>query len=94
MLSSTDIGWFWHILVDFGEYARNPGLVFSLSTLQAAGIFYGGLIAALGTAYVYMRRHGLPILATADVLAPGAALGHAIGRLGCFAAGCCWGSAW
>jgi phosphatidylglycerol:prolipoprotein diacylglycerol transferase len=80
------------ILVDFGEYARNPGLLFSLSTLQAAGIFYGGLIAALATAYVYMRRHGLPILATADVLAPGAALGHAIGRLGCFAAGCCWGA--
>src|SRR5688572_31370960 len=27
-----------------------------------------------------------------DVFAPGLALGHAIGRLGCFAAGCCWGS--
>src|SRR5437762_3495476 len=80
------------ILVDFDEYARNPGLLFSLSTLQAAGIFYGGLILALLTAYVYMRRHGLPMLATADVLAPGAALGHAIGRLGCFAAGCCWGA--
>jgi phosphatidylglycerol:prolipoprotein diacylglycerol transferase len=80
------------ILVDFNEYAQNPRMLFSLSTLQAAGIFYGGLIAALGTAWFYMRRHGLPVLATADVLAPGAALGHAIGRLGCFAAGCCWGA--
>jgi|RhiMetdeSRZDD1v2_1073273.scaffolds.fasta_scaffold134522_3 phosphatidylglycerol---prolipoprotein diacylglyceryl transferase len=80
------------ILVDFGDYARNPGMLFSLATLQAAGIFYGGLIVALIVAYFYMRRKQLPLLATADVLAPGLALGHAIGRLGCFAAGCCWGA--
>jgi phosphatidylglycerol---prolipoprotein diacylglyceryl transferase len=80
------------ILVDFDEYARNPSLLFSLSTLQAAGIFYGGLLAALLTAFFYMRKKGLPMLATADVLAPGIALGHSIGRLGCFAAGCCWGA--
>src|SRR5262249_42878339 len=80
------------ILVAFHDYASNPRMLFSLATLQAAGIFYGGLIAALVTAWFYMRRHGMPVLATADVLAPGAALGHAIGRLGCFAAGCCWGA--
>src|SRR5438067_9619596 len=80
------------ILVDFGDYARDPRLLFSLATLQAAGIFYGGLIAALVVAYFYMRRMGLPMLGTADVLAPGIALGHSIGRLGCFAAGCCWGA--
>jgi len=65
--------------------------IFSLSTLQAAGIFYGGFIAALVTAFFYMRRKVLPVLKTADVFAPGLALGHAIGRLGCFSAGCCWG---
>src|SRR5208337_966403 len=42
-------------------------------------------------AAVYMRRHHLPALPTADVFAPGIALGHGIGRLGCFAAGCCYG---
>lgn len=73
------------------EFRAHPMEIFSLSTLQSAGIFYGGLIAALGTSYFYMRRHGLPVLTTADVFAPGVALGHAIGRLGCFAAGCCWG---
>ncbi len=65
--------------------------IFSLSTLQAAGIFYGGFIAALVTAFVYMWRNGLPAWKTADAFAPGLALGHAIGRLGCFSAGCCWG---
>ena len=78
-------------LVDIREYVNNPAEIFSLASLQAAGVFYGGLIAALIAAVIYMRRRHLPPLATADVFAPGIALGHGIGRLGCFAAGCCWG---
>ncbi|MEI9813772.1 MAG: prolipoprotein diacylglyceryl transferase [Acidobacteriota bacterium] len=79
------------ILFDWREYAANPGRMFSMDTLQAAGVFQGGLILALVTAYFYMKRQGLPVLATADAFAPGVSIGHAIGRLGCFAAGCCWG---
>jgi phosphatidylglycerol:prolipoprotein diacylglycerol transferase len=79
------------ILLDLGYYARNPGEIFTLTTFRAGGIFYGGLIAALITALVYVRRKHLPGLVTADVFAPAIALGHALGRLGCFAAGCCWG---
>ena len=40
-----------------------------------------------------MRSQRLPVLPTADLFAPGVAIGHGIGRLGCFAAGCCWGAA-
>jgi phosphatidylglycerol---prolipoprotein diacylglyceryl transferase len=65
--------------------------IFSLSTLQAAGIFYGGFIAAFLMAGIYMWHKRLPVLKTMDVFAPGLALGHGIGRLGCFSAGCCWG---
>jgi phosphatidylglycerol---prolipoprotein diacylglyceryl transferase len=65
--------------------------VFSLATMQAAGVFQGGLILALITAYFYIRHNQLPVLGVADAFAPGVAIGHAIGRLGCFAAGCCWG---
>jgi phosphatidylglycerol:prolipoprotein diacylglycerol transferase len=68
-----------------------PGEIFSLATLRAGGVFYGGLIAALAVAFWYIRKTGLPVLRTADVFAPAIALGHGIGRLGCFAAGCCWG---
>jgi len=39
-----------------------------------------------------MRRTGLPGFLTTDVIAPGLALGHAIGRIGCLMAGCCWGA--
>jgi phosphatidylglycerol---prolipoprotein diacylglyceryl transferase len=79
------------ILFDLGDYLRNPGQIFTLETLQAAGVFHGGFIAALAMAVVYMNRQHLPVLSTMDTFAPGIAIGQAIGRLGCFAAGCCWG---
>ena len=72
-------------------YRKNPAQIFTLSTLQSAGIWYGGFIVALIFAFFYMRTQGLPFLKTSDVFAPGLAIGHAIGRLGCFAAGCCYG---
>jgi phosphatidylglycerol---prolipoprotein diacylglyceryl transferase len=78
-------------VVDFPYYSEHPGEIFSLATVQAAGVFYGGLLAALAVAWWYMRRSRLPARETADVFAPAIALGHGIGRLGCFAAGCCWG---
>ena len=79
------------ILFDWRIFFSDPRQIFSLSTLQAAGVFQGGLALAFVTAFFYMRRTHLPWLSTLDVFAPGIALGHAIGRLGCFAAGCCWG---
>jgi phosphatidylglycerol:prolipoprotein diacylglycerol transferase len=78
-------------LFDLPVYLRDPGQIFTLETLQAAGVFHGGFIAALATAVFVMRRHKMPVFETMDVFAPGVAIGQAIGRLGCFAAGCCWG---
>ena len=72
-------------------YFSQPSRLFSLAAWQAGGVFYGGLLAALAMAFWYTRKYGLPGLQTADVFAPGLAIGHGIGRLGCFAAGCCWG---
>jgi phosphatidylglycerol---prolipoprotein diacylglyceryl transferase len=80
-------------LFDIGDYIRDPGQIFSMATLQAAGVFHGGFIVALIFAYLYLDRQKLPILTTMDVFAPGIAVGQAIGRVGCFAAGCCWGKA-
>jgi phosphatidylglycerol---prolipoprotein diacylglyceryl transferase len=78
-------------LVDIPYYMEHANEILSFSTLQAGGVFYGGLLAALGVAIWYMRRTKLPGWKTADVFAPAIALGHGIGRLGCFSAGCCWG---
>ena len=79
------------IINDFSRYAAHPREIFSLTMLQAGGVFYGGVLAAIGTAIYYMRKHHMPALRTCDTFAPGLALGHSIGRIGCFAAGCCYG---
>ncbi len=39
----------------------------------------------------FIRRHHLSYRQLGDIAAPALALGHFFGRLGCFAAGCCWG---
>lgn len=80
-------------LFDLGDYIRDPGQIFTMDTLRAAGVFHGGFLVALLVAYVCIRRWRLPVLRTMDVFGPGIVLGQAIGRLGCFAAGCCWGKA-
>jgi len=80
------------ILFDLRSYWDGTRALFSLDTLQAAGVYQGGFLLALVTAVLYMRHNHLPVLETSDVFAPGIALGQAIGRLGCFAAGCCWGT--
>lgn len=73
------------------EYRAHPSAIFTWAFVQSAGIFFGGFLVAFVFAIFYMRAQGLPVLGTSDVFAPGLALGHGIGRLGCFAAGCCWG---
>jgi phosphatidylglycerol:prolipoprotein diacylglycerol transferase len=79
------------VAVDWRMYTGTPREL--LSIFQSGGVFYGGLLGGMLVAWWYARRHGLAGWATADVLAPGVILGQAIGRLGCFAAGCCYGKA-
>jgi phosphatidylglycerol---prolipoprotein diacylglyceryl transferase len=54
-------------------------------------VYYGGALGALVGCLIYTRRKGMSFLQTADALAPGLALGHFFGRLGCHLAGCCYG---
>jgi phosphatidylglycerol:prolipoprotein diacylglycerol transferase len=57
-------------------------------------VFYGGAITgALGFAAM-ARAHGLPLPAALDALLPALPIGHALGRLGCYLGGCCYGAAW
>jgi phosphatidylglycerol:prolipoprotein diacylglycerol transferase len=77
------------LITDFQTFRNNPAELFNL--FRSAGVFYGGLIVAVAVALVYIRRVGLPLWVTCDVFAPGIALGHVVGRFGCFFAGCCWG---
>jgi phosphatidylglycerol:prolipoprotein diacylglycerol transferase len=76
-------------LININYFRNNPEEVLVLA--RSGGVFYGGLIMATLVAFWYIRRHKLPFWTTCDVFAPGIALGHVIGRLGCLMAGCCFG---
>jgi phosphatidylglycerol:prolipoprotein diacylglycerol transferase len=77
------------LFVDFDHFRSNPADILSL--VRSGGVFYGGLVLAVPVALIYARRAGLPIWTTTDAFAPGIALGHVVGRLGCLMAGCCYG---
>lgn len=92
MLLASLIGSKVLMLVVEPQYRQDPLHLFSLDFLRSGGVFYGGLIGAILAGYFLMRRYRLPWWKTADACAPGIALGNVLGRLGCFAAGCCWGT--
>lgn len=58
---------------------------------QGGLVVYGAVLGGfpVGVGYLLYRR--LPVLAIADIAAPSLVLGLAIGRLGCFFNGCCYG---
>jgi phosphatidylglycerol:prolipoprotein diacylglycerol transferase len=62
-----------------------------LDMTQGGLVVYGSLIGAMIGGGLYALRARMPLLETADVVAPGMLLGLAIGRIGCFFNGCCFG---
>jgi len=77
------------VIVEWRHYLGRPRDL--IEVLRSGGVFYGGLICASVVGIAYLRRHHLPSWKVADMAAPSIALGEAIGRWGCFAAGCCYG---
>ena len=79
------------IAVNAGYYLRHPLDVFKI--WEGGLVFYGGLILAIPVAVRYIRKHNLDLWKMTDIFAPSIAIGHVLGRLGCFSAGCCYGKA-
>ena len=77
------------LLTNIDYYLKYPAETKYL--LTSGGTFFGGLIAGALFAVWYIRRHALSYRILGDIAGPSLALGHFFGRLGCFAAGCCWG---
>ncbi|MEL7498629.1 MAG: prolipoprotein diacylglyceryl transferase [Planctomycetota bacterium] len=71
---------------------------FSMSTLshvlnmtKGGMVVYGSLIGGSLAGLVFLWFQKMPLLKTADLIAPGMVLGLAIGRIGCLMNGCCYG---
>ncbi|HYR46255.1 MAG TPA: prolipoprotein diacylglyceryl transferase [Thermoanaerobaculia bacterium] len=77
------------VVVEWRRYVSHPADL--IEVVRSGGVFYGGLICATVVGIWYLRKHRLPAWQIADMGAPSIALGEAIGRWGCFAAGCCYG---
>lgn len=78
-----------YILINLSHYAEHP---FDILKLWQGGlVFSGGLVLVIIVAVWYARHHDYNIWTLGDLWAPAAALGQAIGRIGCFFAGCCYG---
>jgi phosphatidylglycerol:prolipoprotein diacylglycerol transferase len=77
------------IVVDLPYYVANPAEI--LGTIRSAGVLMGGLLAGALAFVFYARRQKLPLLALGDAIAAPLAMAQAVGRLGCLAAGCCYG---
>lgn len=79
----------WLLVTNLDYYLKYPAEIKFL--LTSGGAFYGGLIFGAVFAVWFIRRHALSYRQLGDIAGPSLALGHFFGRLGCFAAGCCFG---
>lgn len=70
--------------------AGKPVTLAALLQHKSMGVFYGGYIAGVFFSIWYLRKVGLPLWKVSDII-PAAALMHAVGRVGCFLGGCCFG---
>lgn len=79
-----------YVLTNWEEFRDHP--IEIIFFWRGGLVFYGGLIFAFLTGIWYVRKHRLNFSQLADLVAPSIPLGQALGRLGCFSAGCCYGA--
>jgi phosphatidylglycerol:prolipoprotein diacylglycerol transferase len=78
-----------YIFTNIDEFVLEPINIFKL--WRGGFVYYGGFISAVIFIIVYARRTKKDFLKLCDFFCPVLTLGHAIGRIGCFFAGCCYG---
>ncbi|MDY0132501.1 MAG: prolipoprotein diacylglyceryl transferase [Desulforegulaceae bacterium] len=78
-----------YFFVEPEYFLKNPIEIFKI--WKGGLVFYGGFVFGLLGAFIFIKKRKLPFGKTADIIAPALALGHGIGRIGCFFAGCCYG---
>lgn len=62
-----------------------------LAVWQGGLVFWGGIIGGFVAFVIFAKKRSLPVFHFADMLILGVPIGQMFGRLGCVAAGCCWG---
>jgi phosphatidylglycerol:prolipoprotein diacylglycerol transferase len=70
-------------------YKNNPLDIFKV--WEGGLVFYGGFILAFVSVVYFLKKNKLAVWKVADIFSAPLALGMAIGRIGCFLNGCCYG---
>ena len=78
-----------YVMANWSYYRATPLEIIRID--QGGLIFYGGFLLAAAVLVWFARHHRLPLWHAADFAIPGLAIGHALGRIGCFLNGCCYG---
>jgi len=78
-----------YVLIYRDYYLSHPADI--LKIWQGGLVFYGGFIFACLTVLLFLLKQKIPVWKFADLAAPNISLGLAIGRIGCFLNGCCFG---
>lgn len=79
-----------HILYEEPSYyLANPAQVFAI--WRGGFVWYGGLLTAFFSTFVWCHLKGQSFLKWADFFAPVIAMGYGFGRLACYFNGCCYG---
>jgi len=79
-----------YVLTEWGEFRDDPLSVFAV--WRGGLIYYGGFAGALAAIVVFARRGGESAAGLFDFVVTSVPLGHALGRVGCFLNGCCFGA--
>lgn len=78
-------------------FTEIPKIGISIPTIFALWkggfVFWGGAVGGTIALLVFCHKRRIPLGQMADYCAPGLAIGHALGRIGCVAGGCCYGRA-
>ncbi len=90
IISAVVGGKFFMIFEDPKLYLSEPSKLFK--DFNNGFVFYGSLLFAIPTMLLFFRVHKLPTLPMLDIMAGTACIVHAFGRMGCFMAGCCYGT--
>jgi len=79
----------WHVAMHLSDYLKNPTHI--IAVWHGGLAIQGGILGGFSAGVWFARRRKLPVWKLADAIAPGIALGTAVGRWACFFSGDSYG---
>jgi phosphatidylglycerol:prolipoprotein diacylglycerol transferase len=80
-----------YVLLEMSEFRGNPAAAFHI--WEGGMSFHGGLLGGIAAGVLVCRARGIVVGDMADLAAVSFPIGYALGRVGCFLNGCCYGNA-